>query len=421
MPRWMAGIVVAVNLASGCSRPDAAPEVAVPTRDSAGIRIIENVRPSWSPGTEWRLSDTPILVVDKDAPATENVPLDPATAFFNPAGELVVGDGMSNGWNKLMVYDGQGDYLRSHGRSGKGPCEFGQLWWAVPYRKDSIAALDYAEHTVSVFGLNGACARDVRLPRQFVRPSPGTYGYADGAEGVFADGSILASLMGYVDVSSGPGIVWYHHALLRIDPDGQVLDSLGIFEISQVGWNGTKQVQSPLANTALLRVHEDEFYFGTSDRYEIRVYAPNGTLGRIVRRSYEPVPIQPTHRAAYIDFVISLGSHGRELSPADAERQRAQLETESIWPETLPAFSAMLVDAESHLWIENYRWFYPAGVPPDPPPTSWSVFDRDGRWLGDVQIPGRLLLSSIERDRVVGLWKDADGVAEVRVYALGRH
>jgi len=33
------------------------------TRDSAGIRLIDNVKPVWRPGHEWRLSERPIVVI----------------------------------------------------------------------------------------------------------------------------------------------------------------------------------------------------------------------------------------------------------------------------------------------------------------------------------------------------------------------
>jgi hypothetical protein len=50
----------------------------------------------------------------------------------------------------------------------------------------------------------------------------------------------------------------------------------------------------------------------------------------------------------------------------------------------------------------------------------WSVFDPNSRLLGEVTVPGRLLLRRVEHDDVVGLWKLENGLSEVRVYALDR-
>src|SRR5688500_7971942 len=35
------------------------------TRDSAGIRIVDNVKPAWVPGREWRLSEKPTLDIGR--------------------------------------------------------------------------------------------------------------------------------------------------------------------------------------------------------------------------------------------------------------------------------------------------------------------------------------------------------------------
>jgi hypothetical protein len=49
-------VVVVLSLAATAA-------VAQATRDSAGIRIIENAKPVWTSGREWRLSEKPIVTL----------------------------------------------------------------------------------------------------------------------------------------------------------------------------------------------------------------------------------------------------------------------------------------------------------------------------------------------------------------------
>jgi hypothetical protein len=409
--------VVIWAIITACGSSDRFRDRPLTARDSAGIRIVENVRPVWRAGDEWRLSDLPRAVIPGEGAIPEHMPLDPASAFLTKSGEIVVADGRFVGWNALLVFDSVGKYLRRMGRPGSGPCEFSQLWWARPYRGDSIAAFDAADHSLVVFDPDGSCAREVPLPRHFVQPAQNTYAFDDDAAGVFDDGSLLVILMGSLDITAGPGIVPYRHAVLRVGPAGERTDSLGLFTFSRAGWTGSEQKLAPLTLRALLHVTDDAFYYATGETFEIQVYSQAGTLQQIVRRAFRARPIQPEHRAEYVDWLLQTSPPSTD----DIEQRRRKFESEAIWPKQLPTISALLVDAEGYLWVENYRSFHPFHVASSAASvTSWSIFDPDGRWLGDVTVPGRLLLSSVGADHALGLWQDPDGSSEVRLYRLSR-
>ncbi|NIY09436.1 MAG: hypothetical protein GWN02_14640 [Gemmatimonadetes bacterium] len=48
----------------------------------------------------------------------------------------------------------------------------------------------------------------------------------------------------------------------------------------------------------------------------------------------------------------------------------------------------------------------------------WTVFDPDGRWLGDVVVPTELRVTDVGEDYVLGVWRDADGVQTIRSFEL---
>ena len=60
-----------------------------------------------------------------------------------------------------------------------------------------------------------------------------------------------------------------------------------------------------------------------------------------------------------------------------------------------------------------------ASAPTDEP-RRWSVFDREGRWLGSVETPAGLSVREIGEDYLLGTWKDDVGVEHVRVHRLDR-
>jgi hypothetical protein len=111
-------------------------------RDSAGIGIVSNTEPSWTEQSAWRLGPQPTVTIEVLDAEPEKGPVDPASAFRTSRGEIVVADGMMAGWHRLLVYDAQGRFLRFISRKGEGPCEFAQVWWAQPYRGDSIIVFD---------------------------------------------------------------------------------------------------------------------------------------------------------------------------------------------------------------------------------------------------------------------------------------
>lgn len=86
----------------------------------------------------------------------------------------------------------------------------------------------------------------------------------------------------------------------------------------------------------------------------------------------------------------------------------------------MPAYRSIFVDRDEHLWVEEWR-----GVGLEQGP--FSVFDPSGAWLGPVELPSGLpVVRGVNReleigsDYVLGVWTDALGVEEVRLYRLHR-
>ena len=81
------------------------------TRDSAGIRIIDNAKPVWGPGREWRLSEKPILDIGGGTGADHELGRIAGLTRLSD-GRVVVADQSTL---QLKFYDPSGRHLTSIG------------------------------------------------------------------------------------------------------------------------------------------------------------------------------------------------------------------------------------------------------------------------------------------------------------------
>ena len=389
-------------------------------RDSAGIRIVENHGRAWPESESWSVGAEPLFILHGSDGGPENRLLDPTSIDVDSRGRIIVGDGNQVGWDAVLVYDSLGRFQFQAGRDGQGPGEFSQLWWASSYRGDSLVAFDMSGDRLSVFSPEGVFARTIRVPAlQVERGAPGTFGYTAGADAAYGDGYFLAYLRGTLDIESGPGPAWYRHLLLRLSPDGEAWDTLGTFEISQQYWSGTTQEQLWFAPIAVTAVGSDELYFGRGDSFEIGRYDSRGRLTRLIRRAHEPRPVTDELRGQLHDWYLDLTRSSREVNDQMLEQFTEQFES-GRFAETLPPYSAILLDDEGYLWVEEFRWILPAERSPTVSATQWSVFRPDGVWLGNVETPAGFILRKITAGRALGFVIDEFDVKEIHVHALDR-
>ena len=106
-----------------CGDGDSGPLLVV-QRDSAGVQIVEALRPLWGDSSLWRIDPDP--VVDLTPSDT-----DPAHEFHRagsmkqrPDGSLMIADGSSR---EVRVFSTTGEFQAFFGGEGDGPGEFRRL------------------------------------------------------------------------------------------------------------------------------------------------------------------------------------------------------------------------------------------------------------------------------------------------------
>ena len=188
---------------------------------------------------------------------------------------------------------------------------------------------------------------------------------------------------------------------------------------------------------ALFRVFGSDFdgigrFFRTRlEKYEIAVYEPDGTLERLVRRSYQPRLMGTADIEEYRRLLQVVLDTNTEWPPGAIDDQVwAALgeQTALPLPETWTPIRRLLVADNGFLWAENVESVTPGafelinvfGPMYEDRSTGsvWDLFDVDGLFLGQVQLPPRFEAMAVRGTEVTGVMKDELDVEYVVTYQV---
>ncbi|MGE5926968.1 MAG: hypothetical protein ACM357_06420 [Gemmatimonadota bacterium] len=395
---------IAVVLAAACT--DAGARQTAILTDSAGVRIVESHSAAWEAGEAWRLDSVPALRIGGEEDA------EPAYDLLQVSDAVRLSDGrialINNGTSELRFYDRAGRHLRTVGRSGDGPGEFRAMETLDRSPGDTLHVYDYLLRRFTSVAPDGTLLRSTglraALDGAFLQPLAR-----------LTDGSWVAT----AQVFSGEGEAGVRRdslTLLRLASGvDSIADSIGRFPATEMyisrGGEGANRFVTfslvPFGLSTRVVAGANRIFVGNPERYLIQVFRPDGGLERSLRRPIEREPVAE-------EEVARLREH--ELGEADP-RFREQIKAK--WANApvaalKPAFARLSVDAEGALWVEGPRVLESDAGYAD-------VFDREGRLLGQVPLPGGFRITDIGADYVLGVARDGDtGLEQVRVYALDR-
>jgi hypothetical protein len=378
------------------------------SRDSAGVLIVENARPAWSDNERLSLASKPRLTIGNTA--------DSAYRFRQVRGVMLLSDGriaVADGASlQLRFFSAQGQLLSVSAGRGNGPGQILNMHWVRRLRGDTIA-ISSGLSTVGLYTSVGQFVRTAAFgPRVEAPPARPLMTVALLNSGV----AVVAPLPGVTPRSIGSR--WTEALSLKLMAESNdVSRDLGTFPFIEMEQVSSGPTSVWLASVGVFAASDDRFYAGFGDRYQIRAYAGDGKLQSIIRRSWTPTPITADD---WERWVVEWSKLWVRTTGADRERE-VQKVRESPWAEQNPAFSQFIVDRGGRLWVREAHWqdAIAAGSLVDIPavPSSWSVFDARGRWLGDVSMPTGFLPFEIGTDYVTGILR-ADGVNHVAIYEL---
>ena len=368
-------------------------------RDSAGVTVVENERPAAGTRLGWRIGPAPTLSIGavEGDPAYELFRVADATRL--PDGRIVIANA---GSAELRMFDETGTHLGSWGGEGEGPGEFGRGGPSGVGRwpGDSISASDTYARRFSVFDADGEHGRTSSLPDPYWR-----------LIGVLPEGKLFVGTVSSFRYTGGEfpdGVARIDLEYGIVEADGSAHSTLGTHPGAE--WSASAENMSvrphPFSRSPIYAVWGDRVVIGANDRYEIRAYATDGGLARIVRRDHDPR--RPT-RADLDEY------YARQYESRTGEERSAALAAvaDMALTDAFPAFSSIRVDELEHLWVEEYRQLGETG-------RLWTVFDPAGRVLGFLETPPGLRVFEIGPDYILGAAYDEFQIEYVQLWPLDR-
>jgi hypothetical protein len=373
-------------------------------RDSAGIRIVEHLAEAIERLPEWRVAAEPAVTIGGSPDLADDLN-GVVGGYFGPNGEIVFADGSAG---EIRIHAPDGSHLRSLGRRGAGPGEFSSIA-SVWRRSDSTAVYDISAKRLTVAPNDGS------PPRIAVVRHSGLLPWVQGS----ADGRLVTRRLD-VDALTAVGAASTRvpELVLVIAPDGSSTDTIlavagpAMYRPSESpGWDGPAPVA--LGPETVMLVTGDSIVIGTNESNELAMYDLAGRSVRIIRvavraRPVEDEDIELVRKKAWEEFEPRSGEMPQQM----ISDYRAFLDDQRH-AEQLPFYSALAADPVGNLWAQDYP--RPADAE-----EHFTVFARDGALVARVRLPPGLHFLAAGDNAILGLWRDADDLEQLRVHRVIR-
>lgn len=182
-------------------------------------------------------------------------------------------------------------------------------------------------------------------------------------------------------------------------------------------WNVEAASPDPMAEVKLIQAQPSwaigagpVIWWTPGDPYELRAFASDGELERIIRVPGDGVRLDDALRSRIEAYMLGLQGPGPGGNAA-----MAGLLERANWPESLPRVARLWVSIP-HGRVFSAR--YEAGLFDDPPTMRLDVFEPDGSYVGRLDLPGGFTPRRFAAGAVYGVATDRLDVSYAVRYRL---
>ena len=393
---WLASVAAIVAVA--CTTAEGAWKGTI--TDSAGVTVVTNTDEGvWTPRTGWTLEEELRIGTIEGAPEYQ----------FGQVGFVAV-----DSRQRLFVMDAQarhirvfsptGTYEQTIGGPGAGPGELGaQAITLYMGPGDTLLVPDLANQRVNRYAPDGTSIGS--FPLRLENGIPMAINAT--RTGVIAEQVRPLSLPDRPAKDSMDVIV-------TLATDGSVRDTLMTFlPGGTLDFGGSQPRMTLFSPEPVWQLSDDmRLYFGISDDYRISVYAPDGSLERIISKPFLRDPVTERDQDLVMEF---FEEQVRDNVPPAAQQQAlAQFRQMTHFAEFYPAFASVQMGPQGSMWVQHIQspstlseeelasW----NLLEDIGSRDWDVFDAEGRFLGAVTMPPRFAPRIIVDNEIYGVWRD---------------
>jgi hypothetical protein len=324
-------------------------------------------------------------------------------------------------------YDANGKFLRRIGRRGSGPGEYRSVSGLAMTPDGRLLVWDTGNWRVNIYAANGD------FVTQWITPSGMSGGgTAQYTRAIMVDsaGRIVTRKM--IHNFRNPGnspTIWLRYRL-----DGTFIDSVrtpaGPESVPLVARNGNASTAYPVPFAPIRQVTmspSGSLLSGFPSRYAFEIHQPDGRIVS-VRRDMRPEPVTRSER-----------SDAREK----AEQRMRQTDPTWSWngpdiPDSKPAYYGIVAGQDGRIWVlltqdvrtgpgvtgsvgiggGNTPGRRPPGDAEPPKASLYDVFEPDGSYLGQVQVPAGAYALVRRGDQVWGYAVGDDDVPRIKRYRI---
>jgi len=366
-------------------------------RDSAGVAIVENTQESvWSVSNQWTLEEELRIGAIEGDPDYQFGAID--FIAVDSHDRMFVMDAQAQ---HIKVFSADGRYEQTIGRPGAGPGELGQGAVSLYMGPgDTLLVPDLGNQRINRYASDGSSLGSFRLEIEKGLPM---------AINATRSG-VIAEQVRPLALPDQP-VRDTMDAIITLAADGTVLDTLKKFPSGgTINLGGaTPELNFFSAEPVWQLTNDMRLCFGVNDDYSIGVFAPDGSLERIIRKPFTRTPVAERDQEMMIDAMVELWTEAGV--PPQAIPQLRQI---IHFAEFYPAFASIQMGPGGTMWVQHiqsptelseeeleaFNFIEDIGA------KDWDVFDVEGRFLGVVTMPPRFSPRVIVEDKIYGVFRD---------------